>query len=718
MLAMLPRLCIIIPLIVAAVDPKKSNAVTKVIEVLSNLQRKVQKEGQEEIATFFKYERFCNETTLEKQKSILDLQAKSTELKALIAVKAARAATAANLLQTKQADIESSKQSIIDAEKTRATERTNFEAANKELATAIKALDKAVDGIRNSKEASFLQLPEDVRNAAMLADAMGLGSSELSSLLESEQTLLDDPPKVKFDFHSSGIVGTLENLQEKFRTAKTSASQEEMRSRQAHLQALQAKELLLQSQTREAQAAEVDKKESEGGKASAERDLAKTQADLLDDQTYLKDLTSMCTQKKATFIERQAVRANEISALSSATKILQKGMKPVANKTAASMVAQESRLHAVDMDLLAVAAESPLLLENAEVAAEALEAKDRQVRIASFLQKTSNRHFEDRKAEFIALLRAKSIELRSPTFLSIARSVSDADNLKAVRDLLDGLIGKLKSDDSAAFDHKAFCDQSLKNNAEKRDTALASLTDFNGKLAKGEATRGTLKLTISDLSEELQALAEAQQKADKLRQEEKKEHEEAIAEAKDGKDATLMAIQVLKSFYNSTAKPKPALVQKHVANASRDQVTKQPSKDAPDAGFAKNYSGSQAQSTAIFGMLEVIVSDMDRALNQTAAAEIKASKDYADFKLQTLNSTAEKTRSKQGKEADLVSLETQVASDLLSFTSQRDTLRSALLEAADLDKACNVFANFQDRRQKREKEIDELKKAIEFLNSA
>lgn len=706
------RLCVTIPLIVAAADPKKSNTVTKVIEVLKNLQQQVQKEGQEEVATFFKYERFCNETALEKQKSISDLQAKTNELKALIAVKAARAATAANLLQTKQADIESSKQSISNAEKTRATERANFEAANKELATAIKALDKAVDGLRNSKEASFLQLPEDVRSAATLADAMGLGSSELTALLE------DDPPTVTFDFHSAGIIGALETLQEKFRTAKTSASQEEMHSRQAQLQALEAKELLLQSQTREAQAAEVDKKESEGAKASAERDLAKTQADLLDDQTYLKDLNSMCTEKKATFTERQAVRANEISALASATKILQKGMIPVANKTAPSMVVQESRLHAVDIDLLAVAARSPSLLQNAEFAAEALEAKDKQARIASFLQKTSNRHFEDRKAEFIALLRAKSIELRSPTFLSIARSVSDADNLKAVRDLLDGLIGKLKSDDSAAADHKAFCDQSLKKNADKRDTALASLTDFNGKLAKGEATRGTLKLTISDLSKELQGLADAQLKADKLRQEEKKEHEEAIKEAKDGKDATLMAIQVLKSFYNSTAKPKPGLVQKHSASATQAQVKKQASKDAPDAGFAKNYSGSQAQSTAIFGMLNVIVSDMDRTLNETAAAEIKASKDYADFKLQSSNSTAEKTRSKQGKEAELVSLKTQIASDLLSFTSQRDTLRSALLEAADLDKACNVFANFQDRREKRDKEIDELKKAIEFLNSA
>merc|ERR1712066_776770 len=216
-----------------------------------------------------------------------------------------------------------------------------------------------------------------------------------------------------------------------------------------------------------------------------------------------------------------------------------------------------------------------------------------------------------------------------------------------------------------------------------------------------EASIAKLTEDIEELTEAVAALNEAMAKATKLRQEEKKENLQTIADSQEAQTAVAQAITVLKEFYEK-AGDATALLQQ------------QP--EAPEI-FDEAYKGMQSENGGVVGMLEVIESDFARLESETKAAEAAAQKEYDTFM----------TKSKVDKEAKTTSIEHKTAKK--QDEEQALTTKSEDLEGTqkELDAALAYFdklkpscvdagVSYDDRVARRKEEIESLQEALRILN--
>lgn len=93
-----------------------------------------------------------------------------------------------------------------------------------------------------------------------------------------------------------------------------------------------------------------------------------------------------------------------------------------------------------------------------------------------------------------------------------------------------------------------------------------------------------------------------------LRDAERTDNLETISTAKDGSEAVKQALEVLKQFYDN------AFIQYVPKNSDREGKTV--ADKAPEI-FDEKYHGRQDSAGGIIGLLEVIVSDFERTIENT-----------------------------------------------------------------------------------------------------
>merc|ERR1719456_1615650 len=106
-----------------------------------------------------------------------------------------------------------------------------------------------------------------------------------------------------------------------------------------------------------------------------------------------------------------------------------------------------------------------------------------------------------------------------------------------------------------------------------------------------------------------------------------------------------MAVSALEKFYNN------AFLQQNgrytPPNADRDGNTVG---DLAPPQLEGEYHGNQDASKGIIGLLEVIISDFERTIETTTAAEKAAQKEYDEFKKETEADIESKESDKKEKE--------------------------------------------------------------------
>jgi len=435
--------------------------------------------------------------------------------------------------------------------------------------------------------------------------------------------------------------------------------------------------------------------------------LSTTSADLLDDMDYLKELHKSCSQKATSWDKRSQVRADELSALTAATTIIKGAVR---EKTSSSTLRFAQR--GVTVRLAEAVARDENAMDVLEEAAEEKEASP-----VAFLQRRSAaRHSPadinepvDRISE---LLRRVGIKNKSTLLTGLASQISTdkPKGMEKIKTLIEELIKRLQTEAANEATQKGFCDKNFAAANQKQVTTRGDIDELNSNLQKLEADRNLLAETLSTLADEIKALNDAQDKADKMRAAEKKENEASIKEAEDGKKAVESAISILTKFYADAATKK----------SEKDVTAKKVAADAPDAGFdgGEAYKGDQSAAEGVLGMLDVIQGDFDRTIKETKKAEKESVEDHTEFTDQTKTSlkekeTAEKNRKKEKNDAD-----SKYDSDTESLKKKSDLLVSAIEELLELKKACvDTGMSYEDRVAPREEEIAALRKALCILSA-
>jgi hypothetical protein len=701
-----------------AAKEAKMAAVNKVITMLEDLSSQVLAEGEKEAAAYNKFACFCKDTTQEKSDAITRGEDDKADLTARIESLNEKRDDLDEKIEELTEDIAVAEKELAEATAERHATLAVYEKNAADLEGAIGAINGAIDVLKSSKNPALVQLQavaKTVQTATYLADALGIKSA--AKVQQGFVALLQQNPEVEMEdykFHSNSVIETLEGLRKDFRSTKNDVDQDEVKS-VADFDALKQEKLdFIKAKNLELDESRSSKEKTTSAISMATEELTSTSADLLDDKQYLKELAELCEARAKTWDARSKVRADELSALTSATTIIKSG---VADNTSAKAVrfAQQG----VRVKMVQENAQNPAIMEAYEQEAEAAEGSSpsflqkRMVKAKSVLAALSRHTSSDpdaAKNAVVELLHSQGSKLHSTLLIGLANQIK-SDPFAKVKKLIQDLIERLLQEAADEANQKGWCDKAMADAEQKRTYAVEKVAELNARSAELEATIGKLTEELEVLDVEIPELEQKQEDATSMRKEEHAENQATVLEAEAGLEAVNEAIDILDKFYKTAAKEKVDL----------GLVQKGPLDDAPDSGFESGeaYTGAGGESGGILGMLDVIKSDFERTVSTTNKAEDTNEKEYQKFMTESSISLAEKNMAheiKTGQKDDAIDELNSADEDL---RAQTDILKVAIRELLELKPTCvDTGMTYEERVARREDEIESLKKALCTLENA
>merc|ERR1719321_546552 len=335
----------------AAVDV---SPVEKVITLLEDLKTESEDAGKKEASTYDTFACFCKDTTMSKSDAIKAEQDNIDEFAATLEEQT-------GISNAKQAEVEELGELIrtLDKEMTEITarrekEKAKYEATAADLSKAVSSLEGAIADMQAGKGASFLSVKKGIRKSIAIADALDLSPKQQRSISALLQTDADESPEGDFAFHGDDIIATLQDLEKEFKAKKAEVDQIEGQNKKDFNE-------VMKSKTNEKKTAEGDKKTAEGDKDTADENIAKATEDMVeeegllkDDPLYLKDLTAKCELKAREWDQRSKMRAEEVTALTAALKIIKGRVQANAAVNKRSFVQSDARVPDVAADVKAL----------------------------------------------------------------------------------------------------------------------------------------------------------------------------------------------------------------------------------------------------------------------------------------------------------------------------------------------------------------------------
>merc|ERR1740117_2407327 len=416
--------------VLGAANASAVTPVQKVIQLLNGMVEKGKKEKHEEQVQFAAYKQFCDDTTVEKQRSIKEANEMIEILQADIQKYEADAAQLAKEIAKHNEDISTWEGDFKAASKVREIEHTDYVATHKDYTESIDALDEGVATLKkqshDTKQAAA-SLAQVSKSTIIPAESKRIIDAFLAQDPDDENLAVAAPEANAYEFQAQGIVDMLTKLAGKFEDERTDLEKEETNARHAFEMLSQD----LKAQIGQATSARTEKSEAKAkalqSSADAKGDLQDTTTTRDDDSKYLADLSATCEQKSSDFASRQQLRAEEIAAVEKAIEILSSG---------AVSGASEKHL--------------PQLIQKSSSLAQlrSVSQNPNQMRVAAYLREQGSR-------------------INSRVLSALAMRVAD-DPFKKVKKMIKDLIVKLMEEANEEAEHKGWCDTELSTNEQTR----------------------------------------------------------------------------------------------------------------------------------------------------------------------------------------------------------------------------------------------------------
>merc|ERR550514_2532912 len=616
----------------ADVEDAKNRPVTKVINLLKDMLKQLEKEGEEDQDIYEKFGCWCVTYEKEKTKSIADGQSRITALTASIEALAADSATLNAEISNLQGELAKDTNALGEATALRSKQLAEFNQEEKDSLVSINSLKSAVIALSKAHGGSLLQTPlSDEQQISMSLKMKALLRKHKSMFAESvtpsQRKAVDmyfsqpqesygaqqvSLAQESYNPQSGAIFGILKQMKEDFETNLENSRKEEMANVAAYEELKAAKEAQIASatdqvETKTGEAAAADEK-----KASDKEDLEETRNSLAEDQKFLSDLQLRCQDIDSQFEERMKTRQMEIQATSKALEFL-----------------SSDEAH----DLFTRTFNPALLQRSAE--------SSNRAAVSKFLMKAAKKSNDPR-------LSALAVRARLDAFAEVKKTITD-------------MINKLLKEKDDDVKHKDYCIDEFNTNEvdtankdREKEQVIALIQDL-------QQTIENLDKAIETLKAEVQELEINQKRASANRDKSNKEFQATVADQQATQKLLTAALNVLKSFYD-----KAALLQQNA------RAAKGASKQPPPPGF-KTYEKSAA-SGGVMGMMQKIIDDAKAMEADALRSEEEGQAAYEQFTRDTTESLDQKNR-------DIVSKSEQKAKaekDLVTAEASRDQILSEL----------------------------------------
>jgi chromosome segregation ATPase len=318
------------------VQAAKNRPVSKVITLLKDMLKQLEKEAEEDEEIYDKMACWCETNDKEKTKSISDAEARISDLTTKIEELTASSARLNTEIKNLEKEVAGNQNALDKATAIRQKQLAEFNEEEKDLLGSISALKSAVTVL--SKHNSLLQMPrshlvgvaatvqnEMQKHASLLAGVLSHKEKKMvSSFIQAPEDYFDAEPTFKQSYapQSGEIFGILNQMKETFETNLSSSQKEEMANQKAYEDLKAAKEAEIaagqeQIDTKTQELADTDEKN-----AQAKEDVEDTKNSLSADEEFLMMLKEKCSMTDGEWEERQKTRQLEMEACSKALAVL------------------------------------------------------------------------------------------------------------------------------------------------------------------------------------------------------------------------------------------------------------------------------------------------------------------------------------------------------------------------------------------------------------
>merc|ERR1719359_1725762 len=516
-------------LVQASTLSAQTNPIEKVIEMMSELQQKIIKEGEAAQKVYDEFAEWCEEESKNLQFEIKTGKSEAEDLqstidKAVSDIKAGEEAVEelAKKIATAEADLKA-------ATEIRDKEHSDFLAVEADLVDTVDALERAI-GILEREMAktggAFLQLKKAnnvVAALKVLVESATISSADgarLTAFIQSQQESGDSdgelgaPDPAVYKSKSGGIVDVLNDL-----LADAEGQLEDLRKKESNLQNNYEMLKLELEDAIKFGGQEMDKTKKanaacEETKAEAEGDLEVTNKDLAEDINQLAKTHQECMTKATDFEAETASRGGELKVIAQAKKII---IEATGGATAQTY---------------------------------------------SFLQLTAKSQLRTSadlgNMEAVKAVRKLAQTFHSAAFAQLANRMSAAAKMGAaagedpfakVKGLIEEMIEKLLKEAAEEAEKKAYCDKEMSETKAKKEELTDEIEGLTTKIDKMTADSAKLKEEVAVLAKELSDLATSQAEMDKVRDEEKTAYDANKKEMEEGIEGVKLALKVLKDYY-------------------------------------------------------------------------------------------------------------------------------------------------------------------------
>lgn len=652
------------------------NPISKVIQLLSGLETKIVKEGEEAHKTYAAFTEWCEDRARNLKFEIKTGKADAQELEAEINKASATIASLEAKIEETASGISTDEGDLKAAAWIRQTEDKDFQKADKEMSEIISALSRAISILEREMrkgDGSALVQFKNANGAAQaikaLVDAAMIRFSDGERLAALVQSKSDDddqwggaPAPSVYENHGKSIVDTLEDLLDKAKEQQDESRKKETNSRHNY-------EMLKQSLSDEIKFANQEVSDARKGlnsgraaKATAEGDLDVTKKELSTDISTQSTLKQDCMSRSQDYEAGVKSRDEELKALSEAKKVITEQTSGATDVTYG--LSQVSSFVQLDQrQRVEVTLRTSTDLANFEA-----------VRLVRTL---AEKEHDD---SLLLLARRMSAAMR---YGDRDASVSGEDPFGKVKGLIKDMITSLEKQAQADASHKAYCDAQLGETLAKKETKEANIDKLTSSIDTKSAKSTQLKGAVAELRKQLAELARAQAELTSIRNQEKQLFEEQKPEMENGLQAVKMAMKILREYYEQDNQA---------------------------------HSAATGAGNGIIGMLEVVEADFSKTLAEMSAAESQAKSAYEEETRanEIQKATAEQSEKYKSRESE------QLDADAMEHRSDREGVQAELTAIMQykekiIQMCVSKPMTYEERKGRRESEIAGLKEALTVL---
>jgi predicted nucleic acid-binding Zn-ribbon protein len=652
----------------AAVDV---NPVSKVIQLLGSLEAKITKNGQAETKAYNEYAAWCKDGAKDLNYEIKTGKSDIEDLTATIGKAGSDIAAASSKIEELSGDTTQNAADLKAATSVRSMEKTEYDAAEKELVDVVDTLDRAINILEKKLRGSALvQANVNTNDVAGLVhainaivDAASMSVHDKNALVSLAQSAAEDgdaldevgaPAPEAYKSKSKSIVEVLEDMR-----AKAASQLKEVQTQE--VSAKHNFQLLKQSLEDQMAADEKEIGESKSTKAGAQStaavaqgELAKTQESLAASEKTLSTMDSGCRTAGDEHDASVKATADELKALAAAKKVLSENTGAATSKVYSFLQNDENQRTAITT--------------RADLA---------NIEVVNLLRELAHR---DGSAALSQLASRVSAAVRFG-------SRNGEDPFAKVKSMIKEMVDRLQKEGAEEATHKAWCDEQMGETKQKTLELNHDIEGFTAKMDKAKSRSIKLKDEVAGLQSALADLAKSQAELDGVRREENGVFKQTKSDLEAGLKGVRMALKVLKEYY------------------------------ANGAGFVQT-SGSKAQGAgdSIIGMLEVVESDFGKSLATSEAEEDAGAVDYEKVSMNNRLNKAQWSKDVEYKTKEFTSLDKSFS----ELTSDRDSAQSELDAVLEYSKSvrgsCELKPEtYGDRKGRREDEVAGLKEALKIL---